>query len=560
MIGKRTIGQKTMRIFISIILITTIIQSLGFAASSAEMNILLEMKDTKLQMGTGTQLSLVLRNVDGNAELIDFKGIENFEVMSQNQSQSSSNINGKVTKEVSVNYMVMPKNIGSYDLQAILKIDGKTYESNKLSVIVEEQDEQLSQVSEDIFLKTTVSKNQLYFGESAVVTYELYSRYQVDQYGFTEAIEGDGFIIEESDNSGSGSSFIMINGNKYAKYTAKQLIINPTDTGDYTLPSFNFQVNISTGNFFGETKPVYFKSDEVAFSVKPLPANNKPENFSGLTGKIDLDYSYSADSLASNEPLTLNVTVSGDGNLYVLDGIADYMSLDDFSVYETEKLAESMTTEEGQRTKKNYEIILIPKKSGLLTIPKMQLPYFNTDTEAYEDLIINDKKIDVTGPPVLTAISNDEALSTANGSGEALLIDQVNYGSYGDDYIVIALAKSTVKKSLGVVIAVIILVTSGVFLLRKKRKQLKTYLKSLKTLNDEASLYDFFSSYMQKEHNVSIKSMTAEQVSSALSGMNQLEKVVDLLNYFNEERYNKKRSLDLLKGKVKAIMMDTCKI
>lgn len=552
MIGRNNIGDKVVKTFIAFLVIATLLPVSVFAASFTENHIYLEMADTSIQMGVGTTMSLVLENVDENAEIVDFQGLDDFEILSHSQSQSSSNINGTVNKAIRVDYTIMPKAVGHYNLQAVLEIAGKRYETNQLSITVKEQDKSLSDVSEDIFLKTSISKDTLYFGESAVVTYDLYSRYQIDQYGFKEAIEADGLVIEESENSESGSSFIMINGKKYAKYTAKQLIISPTDTGVYTLPAYDFQANVSTGNFFGESKPMYLKSDPVSLTVKALPSDHKPENFSGLTGDFQLTYDYDRASLPLGDPLTLNVTISGDGNLYLLNSIADHMALEDFTVYETEKATESTTSEDGHRVTKSYEIILIPKKSGSLSIPKLALSYFNSKDQAYENLVIDEQTIDVAGIDSQSAENNTKAVADQPAPRETLLISQVDYGTYGDDYMVFAVAKSTVKIVLIIVFVLVSII--AVYRFKKKKIQNSPYSKMLGKTRNETELYDLFASYMKDRYNISIKSMTTEAVGKRLQALEGAKDVVGLLSYFNDERYRENQSLPELKSKMKTII------
>lgn len=554
MIGRNKIGDKIVRILIAVILIATLIPVSVFAASSTERHIYLEMADTSLQMGVGTSMSLVLENVDQNAEIVDFKGLDNFEIVSHSQSQSSSNINGQLSKAVRVDYTIMPKAVGTYNLQAVLKIAGQSYETNQLTVVVEEQDTELSEVNEDIFLKTSVSKNQLYFGESAVVTYDLYSRYQIDQYGFKEAIEADGFVIEEGESSGSGSSFIMINGKKYAKYTAKQLIISPTDIGEYTLPAYDFQANISTGNFFGESKPMYLKSDPVSFTVKALPSSNRPEPFSGLTGDFELNYDYDQTKVPYGEPLTLNVTISGQGNLYLLDSIADEMDLKDFTVYETEQSAESTSNEKSYNSTKHYEIILMPKKAGTLIIPKLALSYFNTVDQKYDQLVIDSKTIEVAAKEGDEASNDMPSRARSTMVTEPLLISQVDYGTYGDDYMVIALPKSLVKNSMIALVPFLIVIISAIYGFKKKRHRNSSYMKSLRASKDEGGLYEFFARYMQEEYKISIRSMTTDAVRIRLQGLDELDEIVGVLTYFNDGRYQQSQSLSELKEKIKSII------
>lgn len=546
MIGSQKRTHRIKRCSVLLLLMLLVFQAAGFAVSASDTQVLLEMNDTKIQMGVGTTMSMVLKNLKDKAEVLSFEGLEHFEIMSHSQSNATSIINGKMTKENRVDYIMMPKETGTFKLKATVKIGKDTYETNVLTVEVGEEDASLSKINEDIFLKTTVSDDSIYFGENAVITYDLYSRYQVDEYAFTEATTCDGFIAEESDSAKNGPSYLTIDGKKYVKYTVKQLILSPTQSGEFTIPAFDFQANLSTGGFFGETKPAYLKSDEVKLSVVAVPDEGKPDGYKGLVGNMALSYAYSSDTVALNEPVTLDVTLAGEGNLYTLDSIAEHLDVSDFSFYETEDDPQAYTDEEGHSVKKHYELILIPKTAQDVTIPEMTLPYFNVVTGGYDQLKIGEKTIHVTGGGVdsdnVTGIDTESHQST-----EPIVVNQVDYGDYGDDMLVITLSKQKVK--VGVLFLVILLGSGiGAYWFRKKTHVKNSYQKALKKINSEGALYDLLVTYMLETHHISIRSVTADSVEKALAGHEKSEKILKLIHYFEVERYQKSMSIDVLKA------------
>ncbi len=522
---------------------------------AADQEVLIEMNDTKLQMDVSTEMSLILRNVSGDVKLVSFEGLDNFEVLSNSQSSSTSIINGAASKEVKSNYTIMPKSVGTFTLQAVLSIDGVQYETNSVTVTVEEKDESLSGAKDDIFIRTTISGDSCYYGDNVVVTYELYSRYQVSEFGFTDSLTADGFIVEENSDQEYKPNYTTIDGNKYVMYTVKQLKLTPTMPGRYTLPAFDFQVNLSTGGFFGSTKATYLKTDEVSLTVKDLPAAGKPSQYGGLVGDLTIEGQLSSSAVNINEPITYNVTLSGKGNLYAIDSLVDYINLKDFSVYETVNDKPVQMDEDGVREEKEFEIILVAKMPGDLVIPEINIPYFDVTSGEYKELSLDSQKVYVEGSQVVDQPSEGSPVFDKNRS-QPVVIDKT-FAKVPEDIIVLKLSKSKLILIGGSIGGILLIFLIGI-LVFKNRDVLfgksKTLLQEIRKINTDKEAYSFLEKYMADYYLVKLKSTAIEK---AVSVMKDEEKAIvlrQLLYYFEEEHDSVPISLDEVKKKLEYLI------
>ena len=224
-----------------------------------------------------------------------------------------------MTNKKELFYIIMPKQTGQFALQAAIEHNGQTYLTNELTVNVSESAGSSEEEAEDLFIKTVISQTKLVPGQKAVLTYELYSRYNIENFGFLDSITLDGFIASDTPEDQLQAGYVYINSNKYVKYEARQLVISALKPGTFTLPAYNFQVNVSTGDFFSSSKPVYLQTDPLELTVNPLP--NQPADFSGVIGKLNLDSGYSRQELNYGDSITLRVTASGSCNLDSLNTI-----------------------------------------------------------------------------------------------------------------------------------------------------------------------------------------------------------------------------------------------
>ncbi|MGB4187789.1 MAG: BatD family protein, partial [Limnochordia bacterium] len=155
----------------------------GTAAAAPEFR--LSMNNLNLQQGVSTTMTLSLINAQG-AEIVEIEGLEHFDVLSRSQSTAISIVNASTTHQVDVHYTILPKDAGQFTLKAKVRHGGTVYESNMLQVTVSEIPASDEKAEGDLFIRTVLSKDEIYLGEKVVLTYELYSRYSIESAGFMD--------------------------------------------------------------------------------------------------------------------------------------------------------------------------------------------------------------------------------------------------------------------------------------------------------------------------------------------------------------------------------------
>jgi hypothetical protein len=157
----------------------------------------------------------------------------------------------------------------------------------------------------------------------------------------------------------------------------------------------NVVTNQSTGDpffdrFFGgrqnsQTYTLDLKSNAVKLNVKPLPQNNKPDNFSGLVGTFSINSNLSRAQLKANDATNLTITISGTGNIQHIDPL-NIIFPSDFDVTEP-RVSDNINTKgnviTGSRT---FEYVIIPRNEGNFTIPSAAFSFFNSQNETYKTL------------------------------------------------------------------------------------------------------------------------------------------------------------------------------
>ncbi|HAA42789.1 MAG TPA: protein BatD, partial [Ruminiclostridium sp.] len=389
-------GKKTnfKIVFITTLLITFLLAAnIPVWGNTPEFR--LDIDSLKLSRGESTTLAVSIVNAQ-NAEIVDIEGIDNFRIVSTSTSDGTQIINSQVTHTRTYRHVIIPKFTGEFTLVAKIRYNGSIYETNELTVTVTDSPPAEEEEAKDLFIKTVLSENEIYYGQKAVLTYEFYSRFNIERLGFLDDIKLDSFITQEIENDNLSYDFLYINGKRYVKYIVKQIFLTPIKAGSFEIPQYTFQANVSTGGFFDSSKPYYLETEPVELKVNPLPTDNKPANFSGLVGNLNITSNYTKQQIDIKDSLTLEVTLSGDCDLENFKNIIQD-EIPGFSVYETEKNSEEGVEDNKYFSKKEFEIILVPEKTGELEIPPININYFDTRTKTYKNLEIPGATITVTG-------------------------------------------------------------------------------------------------------------------------------------------------------------------
>lgn len=544
-------GKKGYIRFILVLLITVFISSFAQGLALAEeTQFRLDIDSLNLPMGVSSNLVITMNNADG-AQVQEVKGIENFNIISTSQATSTQIINNKIANQKAIHYDIMPKKTGQFTLQASVRFNGRTYLTNELQITVSEAIKKSEAEAEDLFLKTLLTDDEIYFGQKVGLTYELYSRYNIENYGFIENLALDGFISKEVGQEQLKANYVYLNNNKYAQYQAKQMYLSPIKTGKYTIPSAKFQVNVSTGNFFSSSKPFYLQTEAKELTVKPLPLENQPADFSGVVGKLKLDSSYSKQEINYGDSIALQIKASGDCNFEALNKITKN-GITGFSVYETEKDLIEGIVDNKYQAQKEFEVILVPEKNGEIKIDPIYISYFDPESASYKKAEIPGTTITVKGE-VPAVKSGSQSVSAPP---ETIKISQVSYNTQNEGYMTIQLKKEVLFIGL-LILGILAMLAVGVTALLIYRKRGNTALdaiyKQIKKSEDQNAIYNLFNDMIKQCFNISLKANTRKVIIDRLSEYELSSPVQEIMDYMEGGKANSKEGSIHLKNKIKEV-------
>ena len=394
---------------------------------------------------------------------------DNFQLVWGPQKGTSSYtqiINGKrsSSRQTTYTYILMPKGTGTFSMPAATaKVDGDPISSSTVSIQVvsdgaaagaaQGNDPQAGgsapqeragggRVSptgeiarDDLFLRLSLSRTSAVLGEPVTATLKLYQR--VDIAGFENAKfpTFNGFWSQET-YSPTNIEFRResFDDKIYNTAVLRSWVLIPQQAGDLTLDPaelvclVNVRTNAGTSNSIFDS---FFQDDyvrirkrittpAVTIRVSPLPAG-QPASFGGGVGSFGISARLTGDALKTHDAASLIVTVSGRGNVSLLE--APKVSFPpDFEVYDT-KTTENSDKSTGRTSgSKSFEFPFIPRSAGDFTIPPVEYSYYDVSTGKYVTLhtqpleikVAKGKASDASAPVVQSGVDRKDVKSLAD--------------------------------------------------------------------------------------------------------------------------------------------------
>ena len=324
-------------------------------------------------------------------------------------SSSMSVVNGVVSQSYSLTYVLGAKKEGKISLgPATINVNGNTITSNVLTIEVSKAGSNTqgnngnqpgsaratNAGGENIFLNGTTNKTKVYVGEELTLYYKLYFRVDVSSYSISKMPSMDGCFVQDEQTNPSSITQETVDGKQYNVSTLKKTYVIPQRTGKITINPLeaDFVVRQQSsrrpqsiwdqmmGGGYEEVK-VKLKSKPLTIEVLPLPEANKPPGFAGAVGNFSFKASVSKDKVKANEAINLTITVTGKGNLKLIDPVKVNFP-EDFETYDP-KITQNLNNTNGLGGSKTFDYLFIPRHEGDYKIDNLEFSYFDPAKKEY---------------------------------------------------------------------------------------------------------------------------------------------------------------------------------
>ena len=414
------------------LLLLSLFLALGIAnAQDAVMNVKCR---SSVPAGQPFQITFDVNAQAKGFKMPTMKGLTLVGGPNQGYSSSMSIINGKVSQSVSNTFtiVVVADKEGTVNVGAAsCNVDGKTVSSRPFSVTVTKeapqssyqqqggwgqprsrQPQQQQQQQEPaktidantLFARASINKSNLYKGEEAIIVYKIYTQVPLTQFQIDKLPRNKGFWSEDlsEDMTQVKQYSETYNGRQYHVAEIRRGALFPQETGTLNIAPLKTDVvaiiqtkmqRQRTGTildffiddpFFTPTQQQAvvksLTSNALNIKVKPLP--EAPEGFAGGVGNFNISAKSDLKGLHANEAFTYSVTISGRGNLSLLEAPQiDFPK--GMEVYEPRVIDNINKGDNGLSGSRTFEWIITPQTQGEYDLPAFDYVYFDPASGSY---------------------------------------------------------------------------------------------------------------------------------------------------------------------------------
>ena len=368
--------------------------------------------------------------IEGEKSPSDFQWSsgDDFQLVWGPQKGSSSSIqiiNGKRSSshQTTFTYILIPKATGTFQLPAATALlSGDRISSTQASIQVVSDGASSSQSSgknggkssgggqtsstgsgeissNDLFMRLSLSRTEVVIGEPITATLKIYQRANVVGFENAKFPTFNGFWSQET-YVPNNIEFKResLDDKIYNTAVLRTYVLIPQQPGTITIDPAELVclVNIRTAPSTSNSLFDSFFQDEyrtirkrvttpaVKVKVNPLPAG-QPASFGGGVGNFGISARLTTDNLKTHDAASLVITVSGRGNVALLEEPKVNFP-PDFEVYDTKTTENTDKSNGGTSGSKSFEYPFIPRSHGDFTIDPVEYSYYDVNAGKYVTL------------------------------------------------------------------------------------------------------------------------------------------------------------------------------
>jgi len=533
-----------------------------------------EVDRTRSTDGEPIELVLTLNgSLSGDVEIPKVDGLE---FSQAGQSMSTSIINGTMTTERQLTYIVSPGKKGRIEIPPFkAKLDGKVESTLPITIEVGAAPQGSQPQAQNgpaqpnvevpnddkIFVVREIPKSEFYVGEVIPTTVKIYSKVRITRFSKPGtsapnfraiAAQGEKQYREE------------IRGEIYNVNEVYELLI-AKKAGSLALPTFSVDVEyikpndrrqrsgdpFDIFNFLrssGMQTRAKIESPKKTVKIIEPPTEGRPSNYMDIVGQFQGSVNVSAQKAKVGDTITITMTVDGNG---ALDSMPDPKF--DFSkvgkaFLDRPDLQETFQTT-GIKSKRIQKIALVPSTPGKIEIPSLSVSYFDPKDKKY-------KLIDLKTSPIEVEIDpNAITPATANQTKKEDLPVEPTPAAKKNQIL-----DSGFLKKVGMILAgIVALLVFGVIfqmirskwkshlqkpniIAKQNEKDAQNILSDLRKAKNIEQIFESLQRYVSKLEPIEISAVTSRDILNAFTKRSanpeMISAVSEVLKAYDKSRYS----------------------
>jgi len=394
------------------------------ASSLCAQEIVAGLSSNRAQVGEPVQLVVTVRGARG-ADVPETLSVNGLRINLAGRSTQFEMRNFKMSSTLTYTYIIVPQLDGEFTIPSFdVSIEKKIYRTQAMRLSVSGRagapqaqtqtqgpapmpptpmppgpEPSAPDNGRPFFGDLVLAKKSAYVGEVIPIELRFYFHARIGgQVGERPNFSGEGFTVQKFSNAVKREQ--IVNEANYVVFSF-QSSITPVKAGTLDIPAASLEARLQVPGkapqgfdsffnnlpipqgMFAETQDVKVETRAQKLDVMALPKEDRPADFSGAVGKFTMETSVSPKKAGGGEPVTLRVTVSGQGNFEgmgapVLTGDEGWRSYPPSDKFHS---ADAI----GFTGEKAFEFPMVARQDQTRT-PGVRFSYFDPSTGKYATL------------------------------------------------------------------------------------------------------------------------------------------------------------------------------
>jgi hypothetical protein len=357
----------------------------------------------KTNIGIDEQVTLRL-TIAGSGFFPDPKlpNIKDFNIVKVSQFTGSDFSSGKPVPYTVFEYMLTPFHKGNFFIPKIyVQYKGFLYSSEEYKISVGDKVRNIRlegsnfketspiarNISSDpIFIKSSISKNNVFYNQQIIYTYTIFTRVPIRNIPKIQIPEFEGFRYE---NLYYRKEYVTKINNVLYKAFEFKFALFPYMTNTQKISPIkmicdkNIFINQSeVSNYLKGSSYFVRNSESFNVEVSQIPIDGKPLNFGGLIGNFDIVSEVEENEIDMDGMIILTIKIKGTGNITSVPTIKCPL-IDKLREYDSDTFVNFDKKEDKIVGEKIFKFALIPVEKGEDIIPSIGFSYFDENQGKY---------------------------------------------------------------------------------------------------------------------------------------------------------------------------------
>ena len=330
---------------------------------------------------------LIFKSTDSSLDSPDFSPLEkDFEILSQSQSTQVQIINGQNSSTKQWTLTVMAKRAGNLTIPAIYFGQKHTKPTN---IRVTQVKPTRAHTQAPLFLEVEATPKTPYVQSQVIYTIRLFYALNLQSASMSEPTFSGGEVLVKK--LGEDRQYDTWRNGKHFSVIERKYALFPQQSGTIIIDAINFKAQVIDNreprsvfdNFFRQpsTHIKRLHSKAIKLEVKPIPNQFKGKNWLPAKNlRLTDSFSEHLPKFKLGEPVTRTLTLSADG--VTVGQLPEFMkkSTAQLKQYTDQPKLDEQMTYQGISSIREEKIAIIPSKAGEYTLPAIEIPWWNTET------------------------------------------------------------------------------------------------------------------------------------------------------------------------------------